>query len=150
MTFDLALLVPAVIAIVIGWLIAKVVGFALKLTLWCVLAGVAYFFFAQVFGWPLPAGRAGGRAGSIVFPARPVNCRWLGCRRGRAFSSPERETEPRHRPWMTLAMQRPISITPSFHNALAHNGPGPQHPDPERPWPAALTSAHAQRLRPFP
>ena len=28
MTFDLALLVPAVIAIVIGWLIAKVVGFA--------------------------------------------------------------------------------------------------------------------------
>lgn len=55
MTFDLALLVPAVIAIVIGWLIAKVVGFALKLTLWCVLAGVAYFFFAQAFGWPLPA-----------------------------------------------------------------------------------------------
>ena len=28
MTFDLALLVPVVIAIVIGWLIAKVVGFA--------------------------------------------------------------------------------------------------------------------------
>ena len=55
MTFDLALLVPVVIAIVIGWLIAKVVGFALKLTLWCVLAGVAYFFFAQGFGWPLPA-----------------------------------------------------------------------------------------------
>ena len=39
----------------VGIVAAKVVGFALKLTLWCVLAGVAYFFFAQVFGWPLPA-----------------------------------------------------------------------------------------------
>ena len=55
MNFDLAMLVPIVIAVVIGWLIAKVVGFALKVTLWCVLAAVAYYFFAQVFGWPLPA-----------------------------------------------------------------------------------------------
>ena len=55
MNFDPAMLVPIVIAVVIGWLIAKVVGFALKVTLWCVLAAVAYYFFAQVFGWPLPA-----------------------------------------------------------------------------------------------
>ncbi len=52
---SLDLLLPIVIAVVIGWLIAKVVGFALKLALWCVLAGVAYYFFAQVFGLPLPA-----------------------------------------------------------------------------------------------
>ena len=55
MNFDPAMLVPIVIAVVIGWLIAKVVGFALKVTLWCALAAVAYYFFAQVFGWLLPA-----------------------------------------------------------------------------------------------
>ena len=55
MNLDANLLLPMVIAIVIGWLIARVVGFMLKLLLWCVLAGVAYYFFAQVFGWPLPA-----------------------------------------------------------------------------------------------
>ena len=33
MNFDPAMLVPIVIAVVIGWLIAKVVGFALKVTL---------------------------------------------------------------------------------------------------------------------
>ena len=55
MNFDPAMLVPIVIAVVIGWLIAKVVGFALKVTLWCALAAVAYYFFAQVFGWPWPA-----------------------------------------------------------------------------------------------
>ena len=52
---EAAMLVPIVIAVVIGWLIAKVVGFALKVALWCALAAVAYYFFAQVFGWPLPA-----------------------------------------------------------------------------------------------
>ena len=43
-----------VAAIVVGWLAIKVVGWVLKLALWVALAGIAYSFFAEVFGWPWP------------------------------------------------------------------------------------------------
>ena len=45
-----------VAAIVVGWLAIKVVGWVLKLALWVALAGIAYYFFAEVFGWPWPFG----------------------------------------------------------------------------------------------
>ena len=43
-----------VAAIMVGWLAIKAVGWVLKLALWGVLAGIAYYFFSQVFGWPWP------------------------------------------------------------------------------------------------
>ncbi len=42
------------VGIVVAWTAVKVVGMALKIALWALLAGIAYFFFASVFGWPLP------------------------------------------------------------------------------------------------
>lgn len=41
-------------AIVLLWMAIKVVSMLLKVGLWILLAGVAYFFFASVFAWPLP------------------------------------------------------------------------------------------------
>ena len=43
-----------VVMILVGWAAIKVVGFVLKLSLWVVWAGIAYYFFSQVFGWPWP------------------------------------------------------------------------------------------------
>lgn len=43
-----------IVMVLVGWAAIKVVGFVLKLTLWAVLAGAAYYFFSQVFGWPWP------------------------------------------------------------------------------------------------
>lgn len=42
------------IGLIVAWMAIKVVGMVLKVTLWIVLAGIAYFFFASVFAWPLP------------------------------------------------------------------------------------------------
>ena len=43
-----------IVMVLLGWLAIKVVGWMLKIALWLLLAGVAYYFFAQVFGWPWP------------------------------------------------------------------------------------------------
>lgn len=42
------------LAIAVLWMAVKVVSMVLKISLWLLLAGIAYFFFASVFGWPLP------------------------------------------------------------------------------------------------
>ncbi|MDO4709139.1 MAG: hypothetical protein Q4B94_04860 [Pseudomonadota bacterium] len=42
------------LAIAVLWMAVKVVSLLLKISLWLLLAGMAYFFFASVFGWPLP------------------------------------------------------------------------------------------------
>ncbi|WP_158601771.1 hypothetical protein [Solilutibacter pythonis] len=42
------------IGVIVAWMAVKVIGMMLKVTLWLLLAGIAYFFFASVFGWPLP------------------------------------------------------------------------------------------------
>lgn len=43
-----------IVMVLVAWLAIKVVGWMLKLALWVVLAGIAYYFFAQVFDWPWP------------------------------------------------------------------------------------------------
>ena len=42
------------IGILVAWMALRVVGMMLKVALWVLLAGIAYFFFASVFAWPLP------------------------------------------------------------------------------------------------
>ncbi|MGY0503955.1 hypothetical protein [Luteimonas sp. e5] len=42
------------IGVIVAWMALRVVGMVLKIALWLLLAAIAYFFFAQVFGWPLP------------------------------------------------------------------------------------------------
>lgn len=42
------------LAIALLWMAVKVVSLVLKIGLWILLAGLAYYFFASTFGWPLP------------------------------------------------------------------------------------------------
>lgn len=42
------------LAIALLWMAVKVVSLVLKIGLWILLSGLAYYFFASAFGWPLP------------------------------------------------------------------------------------------------
>lgn len=46
--------IAILVLVVAAWLAIKAVGLVVRLLLWAVVLGAAYWFLAPQFGWPLP------------------------------------------------------------------------------------------------
>jgi len=48
--------IALVVLVLLAWLAFKAIGFMVRIALWVAMAAVAYWLFAQLFGWPVPFG----------------------------------------------------------------------------------------------